>query len=102
MTNSGLLAAALLGSDETRKHAAWEKATPYPSFGFSNRRIDCDGRIMDWAEHGKYTEHGWHIDHTVPLALGGSDELYNLRARHWRGNCGDGGLLGSALSKIRG
>ncbi len=34
---------------------------------------DCDGRKIKKSDHGQYTEYGWHIDHIVPLTLGGSE-----------------------------
>ena len=82
-------------SEEERKAAAWANATPTMD---PRIRIDCDGNRIDWSEYGKYSLYGWHIDHIKPLALGGLDSPGNLRARHWRGNCGSGGLLGSLLS----
>ncbi len=82
-------------SEDERKEAAWANATPTTD---PHIRVDCDGRLIDWDEYGKYSQYGWHIDHINPLALGGRDSPENLRARHWRGNCGSGGLLGSLLS----
>ena len=29
------------------------------------------------------TERGWEKHHIIPRALGGSDELFNLRPLHW-------------------
>jgi hypothetical protein len=90
---------ALLGAfggptDEQKKVAAWRAAalTTDPEV-----RIDCDGLMIKWSEYGKQTTYGWHIDHANPLALGGLDNLANLRARHWKSNCYAGGLLGSFL-----
>ncbi|MGQ0677244.1 MAG: hypothetical protein ACT4N4_14330 [Rhodospirillales bacterium] len=57
-------------------------------------RIDCDGRIIWRSEYGKYTAHGWHVDHDIPSILGGGDGFANLRPRHWLGNTRAGGLLG--------
>jgi hypothetical protein len=97
MTNSygtGLL--GLLGQteQERRKSIAWSKAIPMEN---SFDRIDCDGRIICWAEYGKKTARGWEIDHATPTALGGADVYGNLRARHWEGNSRAGGIL-SGLS----
>lgn len=81
-------------ADEAEKVAAWSKAQRYPGDLTDWRRIDCDGRIIYWVEYGQNTAYGWHKDHIIPSALGGSDEPHNLRARHWLGNCSAGGLLG--------
>lgn len=85
-------------SDEQKKTAAWSKL---PSTGvLSEWRYDCDGRLVCWSEYGKYTEHGWQIDHITPSAIGGSDGLANLRARHWRGNSVAGTMLGGLLGTL--
>lgn len=81
-----------------QRWAAWLKARPTL---FPNDRVDCDGRVIRWDEYGQETACGWHVDHVTPVALGGSDELQNLRARHYLGNCGAGGLLGNAMRENR-
>jgi hypothetical protein len=86
-----------LPAEEQRKHAAWAKATPTPTVLGDLIRVDCDGRMMRWVEYGLNSSQGWHIDHITAQALGGSDELTNLRARHWLGNTKAGGHLGNAL-----
>jgi hypothetical protein len=55
-----------------------------------------------WVEYGLLSEHVWEIDHIVELALGGADDLANLRARHWRNNRSAGGYLGNALAGVGG
>jgi hypothetical protein len=82
-------------SEEQKKRAAWDAAKAV--FGSSEIRIDCDGRSINWSEYGRYSEYGWQLDHVLPIALGGSDSLSNLRARHWRGNSLAGGLLGQLI-----
>ena len=49
------------------------------------RRDMCGARIK-YEEHGKNTLYGWHIDHNVPVSLGGGDNLENLQPLHWRNN----------------
>jgi hypothetical protein len=79
---------------ERRKLAAWSNASLLEE---SSDRIDCNGRVICWAEYGKTTAYGWEIDHVTPLTFGGLDVCENLRARHWLGNRGTGGLLGGAF-----
>jgi hypothetical protein len=102
------LARLLVGpTEEERKTAAWYKATPTVANILADvvlraDRIDCDGRRISWSEYGKLSARGWEIDHITPTAQGGTDDLGNLRARHWQGNRSAGGLLGSfILSGVR-
>ena len=92
--------ALLPPSDEERKLAAWAKAAEVP--GHANFRIDCDLRFIRWEDYGQLSEYGWEIDHIVQIGIGGSDDLFNLRARHRRGNRSAGGFLGNALNSVRG
>jgi len=79
---------------ERRKLAAWSNASLLEE---SSDRIDSNGRVICWAEYGKTTAYGWEIDHVTPLTFGGLDVCENLRARHWLGNRGTGGLLGGVF-----
>jgi hypothetical protein len=92
-TLHGLTLHGLVGQteDERRKIAAWNSAH---SLEDSSDRLDCDGRVIRWADHGKTTAYGWEIDHATPTAVGGLDVYDNLRARHWLGSRNAGGLLG--------
>jgi hypothetical protein len=83
----------LLGQpeDELSKMTAWSSAEPLED---SPDRIDCDGRVIRWADYGKTTAYGWEIGHATPIAVGGLDVGGNLRARHWLGSRIPGGLLG--------
>lgn len=67
------------------------------SLGWPNWGVDCDGRTISRSEYGRFSAYGWQVDHILPIALGGGDQAINLRPRHWRGNCGAGGLLGGIL-----
>jgi hypothetical protein len=58
---------------------------------------DSEGWWIRWHDYGQLTAYGWEIDHVVPLALGGPDEWYNLRARHWHPNRRAGGHLNKML-----
>jgi HNH endonuclease len=86
-------------SSEHAKVVAWSNS----SFAYGKDpavwRIDCDGRTIKYCQYGELNEFGWEIDHAVPIAVGGTDDGSNLRARHWRGNRSAGGYLGNALSR---
>jgi hypothetical protein len=99
MSYQNNLLASLLSTDESRKRTAWANATPIPN---TDDRMDCDGRIIKWAEYGQLTTYGWEIDHINPSCLGGPDVLSNLRARHHLGNRSAGGILGALIGRNRG
>ena len=87
----GLIAFVGQTEDERRKMTAWNSAEPLED---SPDRIDCDGRVIRWADYGKTTAYGWEIGHATPVAVGGLDGYSNIRARHWLGSRIPGGLLG--------
>jgi hypothetical protein len=91
----------VLDNRTLRKFAAWSEALIIVDRDPDIWREDCDGRVIHWDEYGLQSTFGWHIDHIVPLAVGGPDELYNLRARHWEGNTRAGGRLRNALTDGR-
>lgn len=84
-----------IGTDlERRKLAAWMAADPILGHDGNLVRLDCDGRVILWSAYGELSDFGWEIDHIRPTVIGGPDVLWNLRARHWKGNRSAGGLLG--------
>lgn len=81
----------------TKRLAIWQKAyAPVPSEAHI-WRIDPYGSRVHYANYGdRDSPFGWEYGHLVDAALGGSDDISNLRPLHWRNNASDGGLLGTA------
>ena len=75
-----------LFESETRKRAAWQKASVVPGYDPQLLRRDRFGNLMSWPEYGKQTDFGWELDHVWPTSLLGSDDLTNLAATHWKAN----------------
>ena len=57
---------------------------------------DICGATIRREDYGKTTTFGWEIDHKVPVVRGGTDDLSNLQALHWRNNRSKGDQPNSA------
>lgn len=64
--------------------AVWKKAISENGFSFFKK--DGCGATIKLTEYGEETQYGWEIDHIKPVSQGGTDELSNLQALHWRNN----------------
>jgi hypothetical protein len=63
-------------------------------------RMDDAGNAIYLHAYGDQSSpYGWQIDHITPTALGGTDDLWNLRPMHCKKNASMGGILGNLLSR---
>ncbi len=77
--------------DELKILAVWSKAPIIPKHNQNEFRKDRCGAWIKFTDYGNVnSEYGWEIDHVQPVAKGGTDELKNLQALHWRNNRGKG------------
>jgi hypothetical protein len=85
--------------DDYKKRMVWEKGTAILGFDAAIWRYDAAYRVIRFSDYGdRSSPYGWEFDHyPVAVALGGSDDLANLRPLHYVTNAGLGGSLGNAL-----
>ena len=92
-----ILAKAL--QHERHKCAVWNKGHQVLGYDPDVFRKDDIGYWICYADYdNRQSEYGWQIDHIQPIALGGFDELANLRPLHWWANARLGGLLSGYLA----
>ena len=101
-TSSANSVKGLLGDlgDALFNQAVWEKGHAVEGWDKGTWRQDDYGNwLKRWEHNNQDSPFGWHADHILPKALGGSDDLSNRRPLLCRKNTDLGSALGHILSK---
>ena len=82
--------------DDFTKRTVWNKGRIIPKYNSDEWRLDRDGKVIRWRDHGnRQSKYGWEIHHVRAAARGGSDALSNLIPLHWETNARLGGGMPS-------
>ncbi len=88
-------------SEETIQNV-WNKASVVDGFDSAAIRKDSCGAWIIRNHYGQRdSDYGWEIDHVFPEALGGGDDIINLRAMQWENNMAKGDDYPSYISAVQ-
>lgn len=89
---------------ELKRRSVWAKGRPIVQNGViydsAEWQYDDLGYVIRYGDYGnRNSQYGWEFDHyPIPSALGGGDDIANLRPIYWGANARHGGILSGALS----
>lgn len=81
----------------------WQKGAVVTGWDPTDWRKDRCGAPIRRREYGNTnSSHGWEVDHNLPVAKGGSDDVANLQPLQWENNRHKGDDAPNWVCKVRG
>ncbi|MBP3838261.1 MAG: HNH endonuclease [Prevotella sp.] len=80
----------------------WDKASKVEGYDPTSIRKDACGAWILRNQYGnRGSIYGWEVDHVYPQALGGGDDIDNLRAMQWENNESKGSDFPHYTAKVQ-